>query len=101
MKTRWEKSEKIPKFSINHERFSRTIEKNDAHALIGWYLKSHLTYGASIRPENAVTYSAGNEGQKTCGDLPETTAFKSYAAKHERKSQYANFQTYPRSAFSA
>ena len=28
---------KIPKFSINHERFSRTIEKNiynDAHALI-------------------------------------------------------------------
>ena len=62
---------------------------------------SHLTYGASVRPENAVTYSAGNEGQKICGDLPETTAFKSYAAKHERKSQYANFQTYPRSAFSA
>ena len=49
-----------------------------------------LTYGASVRPENAVTYSAGNEGQKICGDLPETTAFKSYAAKHERKSQYAN-----------
>ena len=64
-------------------------------------VKSHLTYGASVRPENAVTYSAGNEGQNICGDLPETTAFKSYAAKHERKSQYANFQTYPRSAFSA
>ena len=64
-------------------------------------VKSHLTYGASVRPENAVTYSAGNGGQKICGDLPETTAFKSYAAKHERKSQYANFQTYPRSAFSA
>ena len=46
--------------------------------------KSHLTYGAvSVRPENAVTYSAGNEGQKICGDLPETTAFKSYAVKHE------------------
>ena len=57
-------------------------------------VKSHLTYGASVRPENAVTYSAGNEGQKICGDLPETTAFKSYAAKHERKSQYANFPTY-------
>ena len=55
---------------------------------------SHLTYGASVRPENAVMYSAGNEGQKNCGDLPETTAFKSYAAKHERKSQYANFPTY-------
>ena len=53
-------------------------------------VKSHLTYGASVRPENAVTYSAGNEGQKICGDLPETTAFKSYTAKHERKSQYAN-----------
>ena len=54
-------------------------------------VKSHLTYGASVPPENAVTYSAGNEGQKICGDLPETTAFKSYAAKHERKSQYANY----------
>ena len=62
---------------------------------------SHLTYGASVRPENAVTYLAGNEGQKICGDLSKTTAFKSYAAKHERKSQYANFPTYPRSAFSA
>ena len=50
---------------------------------------SHLTFGASVRPENAVTYSAGNEGKNICGDLPETTAFKSYAAKHERRSQYA------------
>ena len=47
-------------------------------------VKSHLTYGASVCPENAVMYSAGNEGRKICGDLPETTAFKSYAAKHER-----------------
>ena len=51
-------------------------------------LLRHLTYGASVRPD--VTYSAGNEGQKICGDLPETTTFKSYTAKHERKSQYAN-----------
>ena len=66
-------------------------------------VKSHLTYiyGASVRPENAVTYSAGNEGQKICGDLPETTALKSYAAKHERKSQYANYSDLPMSAFSA
>ena len=64
-------------------------------------VKSHLTYGASVRPENAVTYSASNEGQTICGDLPETTAFKSYAAKHERKSQLLIIQTYPRSAFSA
>ena len=27
-------------------------------------VKSHLTYGVSVRPENAVTYSAGNEGEK-------------------------------------
>ena len=64
-------------------------------------VKSHLTYGASVRPENAVTYSAGNEGQKICGDLPETTSFKSYSAKHERKSQYANYSDLPMSAFSA
>ena len=64
-------------------------------------VKSHLTYGASVRPENAVTYSAGNEGQKICGDLPETTAFKSCTAKHERKSQYANYSDLPMSAFSA
>ena len=62
-------------------------------------VKSHLTYGASVRPENAVTYSAGNEGQKICGDLPETSAFKSYAAKHERKSQYANFSDLPDVSF--
>ena len=27
-------------------------------------VKSHLTFGASVRPENAVTYSVGNKGQK-------------------------------------
>ena len=27
-------------------------------------VKSHLTYGASVCPENAFTYSAGNEGQE-------------------------------------
>ena len=27
-------------------------------------VKSHLTSGASVRHENAFTYSAGNEGQK-------------------------------------
>ena len=52
------------------------------------FVKSHLTYGAFVRPENAVTYSVGNEGQKICGDLPEMTAFESYVVKHERKSQY-------------
>ena len=34
-------------------------------------VKSHLTYGASVRPENAVAYSAGNEGQNICGVFSE------------------------------
>ena len=34
-------------------------------------VKSHLTYGASVHPENAVTYSAGNEGQNICGVFSE------------------------------
>ena len=62
-------------------------------------VKSHLTYGASVRPENAITYSAGNEGQKICGDFPETTVFKSYATKHERKSQCANYSDLPAVSF--
>ena len=47
-------------------------------------VKSFLKYRESVHPENTVTYSAGNEGQNICGDLPEMTAFKSYAAKHEQ-----------------
>ena len=35
-------------------------------------VKSHLTYGESVRLENSVTYSAGNEGQKICGIFSET-----------------------------
>ena len=34
--------------------------------------KSHLTSGASVRPENTVTYSAGNGGRNICGDFSET-----------------------------
>ena len=41
----------------------------------------------------------GNEGQKICGDLPETTAFKSYAAKQERRSQYPNCSDLPAVSF--
>ena len=63
-------------------------------------VKSHLTHGASVRPENTVTYSAGEEGQNICGDLPQTTAFKSYATKHKRKSQYANYSNLHRGQLS-
>ena len=43
--------------------------------------KSHLTSRTSNRAINEHAYFVAY------GDLPETTAFKSYAAKHERKSQ--------------
>ena len=39
---------------------------------------SHLTSGASVRPENSVTYSTGNRGQKICGVFSETAPFKRY-----------------------
>ena len=35
-------------------------------------VKSHLTSGASVGHENAVTHSAGNEGQSICGVFSET-----------------------------
>ena len=35
-------------------------------------VKSHLTSGASVRRENAASYSAGNEGQKFCSVFSET-----------------------------
>ena len=41
-------------------------------------VKSHLTSGASVRPETSFTYSAGNGGQKICGDISETASFTSY-----------------------
>ena len=41
-------------------------------------VKSKLTSGASVRPENTVTYSGGNGGQKICRVFSETAPFKSY-----------------------
>ena len=39
-------------------------------------VKSHLTSGASVHPENAVTYSVGNEGEKSCGIFSETASLQ-------------------------
>ena len=41
-------------------------------------VKSHLTSGASVRPENSATYSEGNEGPNICGVFSETSSFQSY-----------------------
>ena len=43
-----------------------------------------------VRPENTVTYSAGNGGQIICGVFFKTALFKSYGVKRKRKSQCAN-----------
>ena len=53
-------------------------------------VKRDLTSRMSNRAISERAYSVAYERQKICGDFPETTAFKSYAEKHERKSQYAN-----------
>ena len=50
-------------------------------------VKSHLTSGAFVRPENTVMYLAGNGGLKF---VFETAPFKSYGVKRKRMSQYAN-----------
>ena len=55
----------------------------------------------SNRAINRRAYLAAYKRQKFRGDSPETTAFRSYGVKHERKSQYANLSAYPRSAFTA
>ena len=38
-------------------------------------VKSHLTSGVSVCPKNAVTNSAGDEGQKICGVFSKSHAF--------------------------
>ena len=43
-------------------------------------VKSHLTSGASVRPENTVTYSAGNGGRNICGDFSKTVPLQRYTA---------------------
>ena len=39
-------------------------------------VKSYLTSGASVCPENTVTYSAGNGCKKICGIFSETAPLK-------------------------
>ena len=46
-------------------------------------VKSHLTSRMSNRAINERAYSVACERQKICGDFPEKTTLKSYAAKHE------------------
>ena len=53
-------------------------------ARVNRHLKSHLTSGASVRHENAATYSVGNKGQKNCGVFSETVPLQiSSAPSHD------------------
>ena len=75
------------------QRFLFWRMRSEGYSIIGLCVclsVSNLTYGASVRSENAVTYSAGNESQG------ETTAFQSYA-----KSQHFIIPAYLRLSFSA
>ena len=65
---------------MRHEGYCSLV-----HVCVCVSVKSNLTYGVSVHPENSVTYSAGNESQKFCWNLSQMTAFKSYAVKHEQK----------------
>ena len=49
-------------------------------AVLGLCVWSHLTSGASVRPENDVAYSTGNESQNICGDFSETAPLQRYTA---------------------
>ena len=53
-------------------------------------VKSHFTSGASVCPENTITYPAGSEGQKICGVFSETAPLK--------RSSTAPLKAYVRSA---
>ena len=63
-------------------------------------VESHLTSQMSNRAIKEHAYLVAYECQNICGDLPEMTAFKSYATKHEQKCQYDNLLAYPQSVFS-
>ena len=61
-------------------------------------VKSHLTYGASVHLDNAVTYSVGKKGHNICGDLPETRVMPQSMSKN---ANMLIISTYPWLAFSA
>ena len=65
----------------------------------GLSVRAKLTSRISNRAINECAPSVACERQNIGGDLPEATAFKRYAAKHERKSQYANYSGLPAVSF--
>ena len=62
-------------------------------------VKSHLTSGASVHPENSVMYSTGNGGQKNCGaplqgsSTPSIESHK-YSQPFSSESMHAHYSIY-------
>ena len=60
--------------------------------------KSHLPYGASVRPVNEVAYSAGKEGQKFVGICLKLLRSRVMQRNMSEKANMLIIPTYPRSA---
>ena len=52
---------------------------------------SNLISGASVHPENTVTYSVGNVGRNICGVFSKTTLFQSYSTALYDYSEVGHF----------
>ena len=57
-------------------------------------VKSHLTYGASVRPENAVTYSAGKKVKKFVGICLKRLCSRVMPRNMSEKANMLNIPTY-------
>ena len=68
----------MPLNMIVYVRAAYGLAMHDHHHDHHHAQRSHLTFEASVRPENAVTYSVGNEGQNICGVFSDTASFQSY-----------------------
>ena len=64
-------------------------------------VKSHLTSEVSVLPENAVTYSAGNEGKKFVGICLKRLRSRVVPRNMSEEAKMLIIPTYLRSAFSA
>ena len=62
---------------MHYTKFSNTLvinpQRTCAASTVLSSVRSHLTSGACLCPENTVTYSAGNGGQNISGGFFETT----------------------------
>ena len=56
-------------------------------------VRSHLTSGASVRPENSVTYSTVNGGRNICGVFSETALPPLKAGHFPTESAHAHYSS--------